>query len=131
MKTEELYEGFRKEEAEAYRSEAKRRWGNEFDASEKRLKSMEKSDFEALKQEGIDLVKKLATQMALPPGHSEVQQTVQAYFEHLCRFNPIDKERFLALGEMYVDDPRFTVYYEQHAAGLALFLREAIRIYCA
>jgi hypothetical protein len=40
------------------------------------------------------------------------------------------KEAHLAMGQMYVDDPRFTAYYEKIAPGLAIFLRDALKIYC-
>ena len=31
---------------------------------------------------------------------------------------------------MYVDDPRFSEYYERIAPGCAVFLRDAVAIYC-
>jgi hypothetical protein len=34
------------------------------------------------------------------------------------------------MGQMYVDDPRFTAYYDKIAPGLAAFLQEALKIYC-
>lgn len=30
---------------------------------------------------------------------------------------------------MYVDDPRFTAYYDERQHGLAAFLRDAVLIY--
>lgn len=32
--------------------------------------------------------------------------------------------------QMYVDDPRFTAYYDKIAVGCAAFLRDAVLIYC-
>jgi hypothetical protein len=32
---------------------------------------------------------------------------------------------------MYVDDPRFTAYYDKIAPGCAGFLRDAVKIFCA
>lgn len=131
MKTEDLYEGFRKEEAEAYRNEAKKRWPKEFESSEAKLKGMDKKDFEALKNEGIDLMNSLAKKMSLPIEHKEVQEIIGQYHQHLSKFTPIDKERYNELGKMYVDDERFTAYYEKIAPGLANYLQKAIGHYCA
>jgi len=36
----------------------------------------------------------------------------------------------LGLAQMYVDDPRFTAYYDKIAPGAAMFLRDALEIYC-
>ena len=39
------------------------------------------------------------------------------------------KEYFVGLGEMYVDDPRFTANYDVHAEGTAELIRDAMRVY--
>ena len=39
-------------------------------------------------------------------------------------------EIFRGLGEMYVNDKRFTVNIDKYKKGLAGFLRAAIEIYC-
>ena len=41
-----------------------------------------------------------------------------------------NKEAHLGLAQMYVDDPRFTEYYDNIAEGAAVFLRDALQIYC-
>lgn len=40
-----------------------------------------------------------------------------------------NKEAHAGLAQMYVDDQRFTVYYDQIQPGAARFLRETILIY--
>ena len=42
------------------------------------------------------------------------------------QFYDCSKEMHTNLGEMYVADPRFTAYYDQHAEGLAVWFRDAI-----
>lgn len=39
------------------------------------------------------------------------------------------KEYVTGLGRMYVDDPRFTVNYDQHGEGTALLVRDAMKVY--
>jgi DNA-binding transcriptional MerR regulator len=41
------------------------------------------------------------------------------------------KEAHLGVTRMYVDDPRFTAYYDKIAPGAATFLRDAVLHYCA
>lgn len=40
-----------------------------------------------------------------------------------------DAQSFVALGQGYVDDPRFTATYDAIAPGLAVYLRDAMAIY--
>ena len=42
----------------------------------------------------------------------------------------VSKARYLGLGKMYVEDERFTAYYEKYREGLAEFIYRAIEIYC-
>ena len=39
------------------------------------------------------------------------------------------KEAHAGLAQMYVDDPRFTAYYDTKRPGASVFLRDAIAIY--
>ena len=39
------------------------------------------------------------------------------------------KEAHAGLAQMYVDDERFTAYYDKEQPGLAVFLRDAIFIF--
>ena len=40
------------------------------------------------------------------------------------------KEAHLGVTQMYVDDPRFSAYYDKIAPGCAAFLRDAAAIFC-
>lgn len=39
------------------------------------------------------------------------------------------KEAHAGLAQMYVDDERFTAFYDKHQPGLATFLRDAVLVY--
>ncbi|MNZ83032.1 HTH-type transcriptional activator TipA [compost metagenome] len=39
------------------------------------------------------------------------------------------KEAHAGVAQMYVDDERFTKYYDKHRPGLAEFLRDAVHVY--
>jgi hypothetical protein len=49
----------------------------------------------------------------------------------LCFFwDSYSKEAHLGVTQMYVDDPRFTAYYDKIVPGAAAFLRDAVLCYC-
>ncbi len=44
-------------------------------------------------------------------------------------WNEYSKEAHASLAQMYVDDERFTAYYDKEVPGTAEFLRDAVHIY--
>ncbi|MCD6065361.1 MAG: mta [Bacteroidetes bacterium] len=132
MNYEEMYKGFGKEKFEAYTKEAKERWGEEtINQSHKKILAMDKKDWEALKQRGEDINKALTAAMDLKPEDAGVQELIRQHYEMMgCHFD-VTKEIYRGLGSMYVEDERFTAYYEKYRPGLAAFLRDAIHLFCA
>ena len=46
-----------------------------------------------------------------------------------CVWGSYSKEAHAVLAQAYVDDERFTAYYDEKQPGVAVFLRDAILIY--
>lgn len=131
MNEQELYAGFSKEETAEMRKEVAERWGPDtLEESETRLKKKTPAEFKQLKEAGENIVQRMAQSMNLPIDHPEVQQLVMEYFEHQQEFRAIDKEQYSHLGQLYVEDERFTAYYEKRKEGLAKFVSEAIAYFC-
>lgn len=131
MNEKELYAGFSREETADIRKEVADRWGADtLEESETKLKKKTPAEFKQLKREGENIVQRMGASMNLPIDHPEVQQLVHKYFEHLQEFRPIDKEGYLQLGQLYIEDERFKAYYEDRKQGLAQFLHNAITYYC-
>jgi len=58
------------------------------------------------------------------------QKTAALHKEWLSySWKEYSKEAHAGLANMYVDDERFTAYYDKEQPGLAQFLRDAILIY--
>ena len=58
-----------------------------------------------------------------------MQLLVDRHRQHIDRwFYPCSIEMQVNLGEMYVTDPRFAATYDNVQPGLAMFLRDAIRV---
>lgn len=85
----------------------------------------------AVIKEGKMIVQQMADQMqaGVAADSPEVQQLTAAYHKHMNNFYDCSMEIFAGLGEMYVENPQFTQYYEKVAPGLAEYVRSAIREY--
>lgn len=128
MTANDLYEGLDEEQIESYKEEAKQRWGHskEFQQSMNRVNHWSKKDMQMVKTEGESIVKEIAKVMNKGYNSSEVQALIINYHQHMNRFYDCSPQMFAGLGEMYVQDPRFSEYYEKYAKGLAKFMRAAM-----
>ncbi|MBL7977751.1 MAG: MerR family transcriptional regulator [Bacteroidetes Order II. Incertae sedis bacterium] len=133
MKSEDLYKGFDPETAEAYEAEAKERWGAEaVEASKNRVMAAGKEQWEAIQADVEALNQALADAMATYDAQDEyVQKLVKRHFEMIGNFYTVTPKMYQGLASLYVDDPRFTAYYEKYRAGLAAYLSRAMQVYCS
>ncbi len=58
-----------------------------------------------------------------------VQALVERHYRWVATFWTPNREAYICLGQMYVDDERFTATYDAFAPGLAAYLRDAIAVY--
>jgi len=66
------------------------------------------------------------------PSSELAQKACEIHKKWLCYFwDSYSKEAHLGVTQMYVDDPRFTEYYDKIVPGCAVFLRDAVNIYCS
>lgn len=137
LNDEEMYQGFTPEQVKEYRTEVVQKWGEKsLLDSEKKVQKMSPKQWKQTKDQGEAITKKLAELMDInsvakgDPAHKEVQNCIAAWHEFLENFYPVTEERLRGLGNMYVEDARFTAYYEKFGKGLASFKNKAIQIYC-
>lgn len=132
IKSEELYDAFKDDDIKEYQEEAKRKWGNTdpYKQSMQRVNKMSKQQMEQLKEDGKKFTQELADSMAYPIDSPQVQQLIQKHYEGIQFFYDCSLDMYRNLGKMYVDDPRFTAYYDKFRPGLAQFVRDAIAVYC-
>ena len=114
MTDKEKFEGFKEklisDNEQKYGQEIRTKYGVEtVDRSNAKLKNMTKEQYGELAQKACALHKKW----------------LSFYWDHYS------KEAHRGVAQMYVDDPRFTAYYDAVAPGCAVFLRDAVRIFCA
>lgn len=129
---EELYEGFTKEQASEMRAEVAERWGEDkLLESESNAKKLSKEQWQQAKDEAENIAKQFAAVSGLAPGSLTVQQVVQAHYNHISMFSDVCAEHYAGLGRLYVDDARFTVFYDKYKPGLSQFICNAIQVFCA
>lgn len=138
MNDKEKFEGFKQRMIEdneaAYGAEIREKYGEDaVNASNQKFAGLTKERFEeqeTLRRRINDLLR--AAFEAGDPADALAQQVCDLHREWLGYFwGGYSKEAHLGLAQMYVDDPRFTKYYDERVApGAAAFFLEAMKIYC-
>lgn len=137
MQDQEKFDGFMQklvDDNEAkYGKEIREKYGDEaVDRSNAKVKGMNKDQYdevEALSSQVSETLKAAFEQG--DPGGELAQKACELHKKWLCYFwEHYSKEAHMGVAQMYVDDPRFTAYYDKIAPGCAAFLRDAVLIYC-
>ncbi len=136
MTDKEKFEGFKQkmlEENEAkYGKEIREKYGEEtVIQSNQKFMAMTPEQYDEVNKLSADILATLyaAFQTGDPAGEL-AQKAADLHRQWLCYFwKSYSKEAHAGLGRMYVDDPRFTAYYDEKQPGAAAFLRDAIQIY--
>ncbi|PYZ97515.1 MerR family transcriptional regulator [Alteribacter lacisalsi] len=126
MSKKEQFEGF-DFSRNPYEQEARDRWGDKaVDQSQEKVKGF---DTAVMQQEMNDLYRELASIRHLDPASNEAQQAIGKWYRMLQQFGSYTPEMFRSLGQMYVDDERFTKNIDRFGTGLASFMRDAMAVY--
>lgn len=137
MNDNEKFEGFKQklidDNERQYGAEVKTTYGEDtVNASNVKIKGMTKEQYVEVEKLSLELNEalKAAYEQGEPAG-TLAQKACELHKRWLCYFWPsYSKEAHAGLGQMYVDDARFTAYYDKIAPGCALFLRDALQLYC-
>lgn len=136
MSDQEKFEGFKlhliEENEQTYGQEIRSKYGDEqVDRSHKKLKNMtqeQHAEIEALGKEILDVLEQ-AFQTGDPAGEL-AQKAANLHRQWLTFYwDTYSKEAHAGIAQMYVDDERFTAYYDTKQPGTAAFLRDAVLIY--
>jgi DNA-binding transcriptional MerR regulator len=128
LKEQDMFEGFDPTE---YEDEARERWGDTdaYEQSARRTAGYGESEWRQIKAEADTIVEDFTALFAAgePPSGERARAVAERHRQHISRwFYPCSAEMHRGLGEMYVSDDRFAHNYEQHAEGLAAYVRDAI-----
>ncbi|MCC3358113.1 MerR family transcriptional regulator [Bacillus sp. REN16] len=136
MSDQEKFEGFKKkaldENEKKYGKEIREKYGEEtVKQSNQKFMNLSKEDHEAVTRLSEELMETLRDAMLTGDPAGELgQKAAETHKKWLMFFWPsYSKEAHAGLAQMYVDDERFTAYYDKEQPGTAEFLRDAIHVY--
>lgn len=130
MPANEIFSGFRED---PYAAQARERWGETAVEAQRRAAQWDQDTAAAVQREGEDVSRALgvALRTGRPVEDPVVQELVARHHAWVSRFWTPDRDAYVGLGRMYVDDERFTAHYDAVEPGLAVYLRDAIAVYAA
>jgi DNA-binding transcriptional MerR regulator len=136
MSDKEKFEGFKQkiidDNEKKYGKEIREKYGNDrIDASNKKVKGMTPEQYAQAENLSAEILTVLSEAYKTGDPSSELaQKAADLHRQWLCYFwDSYSKEAHAGVAQMYVEDERFTAYYDKEQPGTAAFLRDAILIY--
>jgi len=116
---------------EAHEFEAQTRWPDQYEVSQKRLGKLSAAQQLELFLAGEKITAELAQAYRNGEGLEDeiVQEIVGRHYLWIDAFWTPSQAAYIGLGQMYVSDERFAQNYEKQAAGLALFMSQAMAVW--
>ena len=136
MEETEMFKGFDMKEIEEhqkrYAEEVRQTYPNDLvKQSEQKTSQYTAQDWKRIKEETNDIYQAIASHMSQGPDDPEVQRNVARWHQFITNnFYDCSIDIFRGLADLYVADERFTKNIDKHKEGLAVFLSEAMIIYC-
>lgn len=122
---------FSNEDYEKYKEEALEKYGDIAKHSFKRTSKYNKKQWQTIQEEASKIYISLAENMDKGPEDDLVQQLILQWRNHITKYYyDCTLEIFKGLGQLYVEDERFTKNINKTKEGLASFMKKAIDYYC-
>lgn len=136
MVDSEKFEGFKRdlvdENEKKYGKEVREKYGDEaVERSNAKLLGMSQEEYNAVAALETEIRETLKAAMQTGDPSSEAAQEAADLHRQWLTFywDSYSKEAHAGVAQMYVDDERFTAYYDKEQPGTAKFLRDAILVY--
>lgn len=136
MTNNEKFEGFKQkmidQNEKTYGKEIREKYGDEtVNKSNAKVKNMTQSQHNEVKRLSEEVQKTLAEAFKTgDPASDLAQKAADLHKQWLMYYwSEYSKEAHENLAQMYVDDERFTMYYDKEVPGTAEFLKDAIHVY--
>ncbi|CRZ34186.1 MerR family transcriptional regulator [Herbinix hemicellulosilytica] len=136
MTDKEKFEGFKEdliiENEKKYGKEIREKYGDDaVDASNEKMMNMTKEQYQEFKKLNQMILDTLEEAMETGDPAGELAQKACEMHKKWLSFtwDKYSPEAHAGLAQMYVDDERFSEYYDKRKPGMAKFLRDAIFIY--
>jgi len=136
MSDKQKFEGFKQklidDNEKQYGEEIRAKYGEEqVERSNRKVKNMTEQEHAELEQLAADIHTMLAAAFAAGDPAGELAQKAADMHRRWLTFywDSYSPEAHAGVAQMYVDDPRFTAYYDKDQSGTAAFLRDAVNVY--
>ncbi|WP_017414232.1 MULTISPECIES: MerR family transcriptional regulator [Clostridium] len=136
MTNKEKFEGFKQklidDNEKKYGKEIRKKYGEDtVNKSNAKMMNLTEEQYEKMIEIGRELEETLAEAFKTGDPAGELAQKAADLHKQWLGFSwpQYNKEAHAGLAQMYVDDERFTAYYDKEQPGTAEFLRDAIFIY--
>lgn len=136
MTDKEKFEGFKKqmveENEQKYGKEIREKYGdNAVNKSNEKVLNMSQEEHDEVTKLAEEIHTTLAEAFKTGDPSGDLAQKAADLHKQWLTFywNEYSKEAHAGLAQMYVDDERFTAFYDKEQQGTAEFLRDAIYIY--
>lgn len=129
---DEVFDGF---DHTQYKDEVIERWGRQaYESGDQWWRSLSRDEKDGHQQRRLDIAADFGAAHAAgrSPDSDEVQAITRRQYEWVTvgwQGKRLTAEQFAGLGQLYVDDPRFTANYDKHGGGTAAFIRDAMTLY--
>lgn len=136
MTDKEKFEGFKQklidDNEKKYGKEIREKHGDEaVIKSNHKIKNMTPQEYDEITRLGSEVIETLhAAFQTNNPASKLAQKAADLHRQWLSFYwDSYTKEAHVGITQMYVDDERFTAYYDEKTPGTAAFLRDAVLIY--
>lgn len=130
MTNEERFEGINLG-FNQFEEEARRRWGNQsIDEINTKLKEKSRDEQNDLSDRWDTIFNKLVSLRNQSPESQKVQSTIKEWYDFLNKnFSKYSLDAFYGLGQLYINDERFTKNIDQYGEGLAKLMSDAMGVF--
>lgn len=132
----EKFNGFKQklvdDNEKKYGGEIRNKYGDDrIDKSNNKVKGMSKDKMDEANLLAAEIIETLSEAFKTGnPSGKLAQRTAELHRQWICLYwDTYTKDAHVGLAQMYVDDERFTAYYDAKQPGMAVFLRDSILIY--
>ncbi|MBU5593438.1 MerR family transcriptional regulator [Clostridium sp. MSJ-4] len=131
MSKKDMFESFDDSKIEEYRKEVREKYGEEIvDQCDKKTRGYNKDKWNSLNAEGERIFREISLLMNEGAREEKVQKLIKEHYKYINdNFYNCTPEIYKGLGDLYIQDERFTAYYENIKPGLAKFMKEAMHIF--
>lgn len=126
-----MIDSFSMENYDKYKEEAIEKYGETAVNTYKKTDKYSKGKWEEINKEANRIYRELADNMDKNVEHPYIQKLIDDWRNHITNnYYECTVEIFRGLGDLYVNDERFTRNIDKTKEGLAGYMREAMIYYC-